>query len=156
MQRSRFNLYHFIQLSALFVVALVYNAISSQLLWLPPLYSIYFFLFIKALDTRNMAQVLFLFIFLFFIEANAGYTPFSLSLFIIILYRFILPLQRRFITCQPCRILLFELESYIGLYLYMLLLHKFFWVEYVHISFNVLFYMIIELFILMLLNRVHK
>lgn len=140
-------------LAAFFTAALIYNAISAQLLWLPPLYSIVFYLFIRSLDLRNIQQTLLLFFLLFFVEANAGFAPFSLTLFIIILYRFVLPLQRRYITCQICRIALFEIESYIGLYLYMLLLHKVFWIEYVKIDVNVIFYMFIEFVVLVLLNR---
>jgi hypothetical protein len=128
----------------LFALYLLYESLSTIYLFLPPLFGVLFFYFIRALDKQNISMLLLVTAMLLLYEADRGYLIFSSLVYFAFVYKFILPKIRQMIECKPCLIFLYIIFAYLGFWLFTLLLHQVLWMEVPELDWHVLWYIIIE------------
>ena len=150
MQRSlTYPLY--IKAIPLLLLYLVYESLSSIYLFLPPLFGLIFFYFIRSLDEQDLSLLFFVVLFALIYEADKGYLFLSSLVYFSFVYKFILPPLRQLIECRRCMHLIYILLAYLGYWLFSLLLQQVFWMELASIDWHVLWYIVFEFFVVGLL-----
>lgn len=135
----------------LFTLYLFYESLSTIYLFLPPLFGVLFFYFIRALDKQDISMLLLVTAMLLLYEADKGYLIFSSLVYFAFVYKFILPTIQQIIECKPCLRFFYVVFAYIGFWLFTLLLHQVLWMEVPELGWYVLWYIIFEFFIVGLL-----
>lgn len=135
----------------LLALYLFYESLSTIYLFLPPLFGVLFFYFIRALDKQNISTLLLVTAMLLLYEADRGYLMFSSLFYFAFVYRFILPKLKQIIECKPCQLFIYLIFAYIGFWLFTLLLQQVLWMEMPTLDWHVLWYIIFEFFVLGLL-----
>jgi len=133
------------------VLYVLYSSLGSIYLILPPLLSVLFVLFSKALDRKDFLAVLLVSFCLLVFEANYGYMLFSSIIYFYIQYKLIIPKIKQTISCNVCLKISYVLLSYLGYFLFLTLIANIFLLESPQINYYVLYYMVIEFFIVSIL-----
>jgi len=150
MQRSiTYPLY--IKAIPLLLLYLVYVSLSSIYLFLPPMFGVIFFYFIRSLDKQDISLLLFVVLFSLIYEADKGYLFLSSLVYFSFVYKFILPPIENFIECKRCMHFIYILLAYIGYWLFSLLLQQIFWMELATIDWHVVWYIFFEFMLVALL-----
>jgi len=150
MQRSiTYPLY--IKAIPLLLLYLVYESLSSIYLFLPPLFGVIFFYFIRSLDKQDLSLLFFVVLFALIYEADKGYLFLSSLVYFSFVYKFILPPLHQLIECKRCMHFIYIVLAYLGYWLFSLLLQQVFWMELAAIDWHVLWYIIFEFFLVGLL-----
>ncbi|RLA75818.1 MAG: hypothetical protein DRG78_20240 [Epsilonproteobacteria bacterium] len=150
MQRSITNqksLSYFIYI----ILFIIYESLSSIYLFLPPLLSILFILFLKNLKYDNSFFILMIAFCLLIFEAEKGYLIFSSIIYFLFLYKFIIPRLNQNISCAICLKFSYVLLVYIGFYMFSLLLSNIFLLPVPSINYYIVYYIVIEFFIVSIL-----
>ena len=129
----------------------IYESLSSIYLFLPPLFGLLFVLLINALNKDDAISVLFLVLALVIYEAEKGYILFSSVIYLIIAYKFILPKLTQNFNCFSCVKFSYILIAYIGFFMFNTLFSSIFLVELPSANYYIIYYIIIEFFIVSLL-----
>jgi len=150
MQRSRNDQNPLTRLSvvALFIV---YEALSMRYLFLPPLFGVLFYLYIHALDTGDSKRFFSVAAMLLVAETAKGYPLFSTVAFYTFSYFTVLPKLRVGVSCPLCVNGLIVVYGYLGYWAFLALLSSMFVFASPQIDFRLLFYMLIEFFVVGLL-----
>ncbi len=133
------------------IIFMVYIGLSSIYLFLPPLLSVLYILFSKYLkedDTLNLAIVSFC---LIIFEAEKSYLLFSSIIYFILIYRFFIPKLKQSIGCKSCVKFITVIIVYVGFYMFSMLLSNVFLFPLPNIDYYVIYYIIIEFFIVSIL-----
>ena len=130
---------------------IVYEALAMRYLFLPPLFGVLFFLYIRALDAQNAPGVVFVLMMLVVAEAAKGYLLLSTAVFYTLSYFFLLPKLRSAVSCRLCLNALIVAYAYIGYWAFAFLFAHMFALPAPHFDFRVLFYILIEFFLVGLL-----
>jgi len=134
------------------VLYILYSSLSSIYLFLPPLFSLLFFLFVHSLRREHLLSLVFISFALLVFEANYGEVFFSTIFYFYIATKFLLPKIEQSFNCYSCIRILYVLLAYIGYFLFLLLISQIFLLPIeVHISYYMLYYIIIEFFLVSLL-----
>jgi hypothetical protein len=133
---------------ALFVL---YSSLSSIYPILPPLLGVLFVLFIKALEREDSFLLVVISLALLVFEANHGYLFFSTVFYFYIAAKFILPKVEQNFNCYSCIKLMNVLLAYLGYYLFILLLSGIFLLPHQSMSYYIVYYIVIEFFIVSLI-----
>ncbi len=133
------------------VLFVLYSSLSTIYPFLPPLFGVLFVLFIKALQRKDFFTLTLLSIALLVFEANFSYLFFSTIFYFYIAAKFILPKIEQNFNCFACLRLSEILLAYIGYYLFLLLLSEVFLLPMEHIDYYIIYYIVIEFFIVSLL-----
>ncbi len=150
MQRSILNKNPILAIFYL-VLFLVYESLTSIYLFLPPLFALFFVLFIQAIKKENIFLIFYISLFLFIFETDKGYMAFSSIIYFILVYKFILPKVVQNFSCVFCIKISYVLIAYIGFYIFTLFLAKVFMIPTPTINYYMLYYIIIEFFLVSLL-----
>jgi len=134
----------YIKAVTLFLLYLVYESLSSIYLFLPPLFGVLFFYFIRALDKQNISLLLLVVLLSLVYEADKGYLMLSSLVFFSFSYKFINPKLEQLIECRRCLDLIYIVMAYIGYWLFSLLLQQMFLLEFSTIDLHVLWYIVFE------------
>ncbi len=129
----------------------VYESLSSIYLFLPPLFGVLFVLLINSLDKNDNINFLFVSFCLLIFEADKGYTIFSSIVYLLFIYKFILPKIVQNFSCYSCVKISYVLLAYAGFYLFNLLLANIFLLPIPEISYYIFYYIIIEFLIVSIL-----
>jgi len=129
----------------------VYESLSSVYLFLPPLFTILFVLYSKALDKQDYWLLAIIAFCLVIYEADKGYQLFSSVIYFTLLNKFIVPKIIKNFNCSSCIKMLYVLLSYVGYYVFLLLIAKIFLLEVPNIDYYIIYYIVIEFFIVGLL-----
>jgi len=150
MQRNRS---HQKPLSYLVYIALyvLYSSLASIYLFLPPLLSVLYLLFSKALDSKNILLLLSVSFCLLVFEANFGYMAFSSILYFYLLYKIIMPKIVQNFSCYSCIKISIVVLAYLGYFLFLTLFSNIFMLEAPEISYYIIYYIVIEFFFVSLL-----
>jgi len=150
MQRS---ITHYKPLVPIFYVVLfiVYGSLSTIYPLLPPFFAVLLVLFSKALDTNDSIFILLISLCLVIYEANFGYILFSSIIYFYIVNKFIMPKLTQNFSCTSCVRIAYVLLAYIGYYLFLTLLSNIFLLETPDIDYYIIYYIVIEFFIVSLL-----
>jgi len=150
MQRS---ISHYNSLELLLSIAffIVYSSLSSIYSILPPLLAVLFLFFTKALEEHNYLYIIIVSTCLVIFEANNGYILFSSIIYLYLVYKFILPQISQNFSCKPCMNISYVLLSYLGYFLFLTLLSDIFLLESPNINYYIIYYMVIEFFLVSML-----
>jgi protein-S-isoprenylcysteine O-methyltransferase Ste14 len=133
---------------ALFVF---YSSLSSIYLFLPPLLGVLFVLFIRAQEREDILALVLICFSLLIFEANFGYLFFSSIFYFYVASKFLLPKIEQNFNCYSCVRIMYVLLAYIGYYLFLILLSKIFLLPLPHIDYYIVYYIVIEFFLVSLL-----
>lgn len=135
----------------LFTIYLVYESLSNIYLFLPPLFGILFFYYIRAVDKQDIAMLLLVVALLLVYEADKGYLFLSSLVYFSFLYKFVLPKLAQLIECKRCLHFIYIILAYIGFWLFSLLLQQVLWLELATIDGYVIWYILFEFLLVGLL-----
>ena len=129
----------------------VYSSIATIYPFLPPMFAVLFVLFLRALEEQNFKNLVFVSFCLLVFEANYGYILFSSITFFYILYKVVMPKIYLNFSCNQCVKISYILLSYIGYFLFMSLLGNIFLFPIPNIDYYIIYYIVIEFFIVSVL-----
>ncbi len=135
----------------LFLLYLLYESLSTIYLFLPPLFGVLFFYFIRSLDKQDISLLFLVVALLLIYEADKGYLFLSSLVYFSFLYKFILPKLEQVIECRRCLHLIYIILAYIGYWLFSLLLQQVFWLELATIDWYIVWYILFEFLLVGLL-----
>ncbi len=130
---------------------IIYESLSSIYLFLPPLLAVLFVLFAKALKSGNTISVLLVSLCLVVFEAENGYLLFSSIIYFSLVYKLLLPKLNKNFSCKSCINISYVLLAYLGYYLFCTVLANIFLLPMPSISFYIIYYIVIEFFIVSIL-----
>jgi hypothetical protein len=133
---------------ALFVL---YSSLSTMYLFLPPLFSVLYILFARTLEEQNPLHTFLIFLCLIIFEVNFGYILFSSIAFFYLLKKVIMPKIEKNFSCRWCIRLSLVTLVYVGYFLFLSLIGSIFMLSVPHLSYYIIYYIIIEFFIVSLL-----
>lgn len=150
MQRSIFDQK---PLRYLFYIAffVLYTSLSSIYLFLPPLLAVLFVLFVNALKEQNSIEIFLISLCLILYESQVNFPLFSTIIYFSLLYKFVLPKLNQSINCKSCVKFLVVILVYIGFFIFDLLMSNIFLTDTPSINYYVIYYIIIEFFIVSIL-----
>ncbi len=150
MQRSIINQKPLV--ATLYIVFyLVYESLSSIYLFLPPLFALLFVLYSQALEKKDFLFLSILIFCLIIYEVNYGYLLFSSIIYFTLVNIFILPKVKKNFNCNFCIKIFSVFIAYFGYYLFLLLIANVFLLETLSFNYYIIYYIVIELFIVGLL-----
>ena len=141
----------YIRAIPLFILYVIYESLSSIYLFLPPLFGVLFFYFIRSINKQDIGLLLFVVLLCIVYEAEKGYLFLSSLVYFSFVYKFILPKIDQMIECPRCKYFLYILLAYIGFWLFSLLLEQVFWLEFAKIDLYVIWYIFFEFFLVTIL-----
>jgi len=133
------------------VLFIIYEALSSIYLFLPPLFGVLFVLLVYALDKDDTISVLLIAFCLVVFEADKGYVLFSSIIYLLLTYKFILPKLIQNANCASCIKIAYVTIAYLGFYLVNALFANIFLLPMPEINYYIVYYIVIEFFIVSLL-----
>ncbi len=133
------------------VLFVLYSSLSSIYPFLPPLLGVLFVLFIRAQEKEDILALILIFFSLLVFEANHGYLFFSSIFYFYLASKFLLPKVEQNFNCYSCIRIMYILLAYIGYYLFLMLLAKIFLLPMQHIDYYIVYYIVIEFFLVSLL-----
>ena len=129
----------------------IYLSLSSIYIFLPPLLGLLFILFTKALKDDDTISLLFISFCLVLFEADKGYMLFSSVIYFTLLYKFLIPRITQNFSCPSCILLLSIVLVYIGFFFFSTLLSNILLIPSPSINYYIVFYIVIEFFLVSLL-----
>ena len=133
------------------VLYVLYSSFSSIYPFLPPLLGVLFVLFVRALNSEDIVSLIFISFSLLVFEANYGYIFFSTIFYFYITIKFILPKLEQSFNCYSCIRIMYILMTYIGYYLFLIVLSKIFLFPMAHVNYYIVYYIVIEFFLVSLM-----
>lgn len=128
-----------------------YSSIATIYPFLPPLFAVLFVLFLKALEEQNFSNLIAVSFCLLIYESNNGYILFSSLTYFYILYKLIMPKIYTSFSCVNCVRISYILLSYIGYFFFMSFLGNIFLFSLPSIDYYIIYYIVIEFFIVSIL-----
>jgi len=133
------------------VLFIIYGSLSSIYLFLPPLLAVLFVLFLKAMNRDDFLLLMLISFCLLLFEANKGYLIFSTIIYFALVYKFVMPKIIQNFSCTSCIRIASVLLAYVGYYIYLIVVSNIFLLPMPELNFYILYYMLIEFFIVSLL-----
>jgi len=130
---------------------LVYSALSGIYLFLPPLLSVLFLFFTRALKSENTLFLFLISICFVIFEAQNDFILFSIIIYFLIIYRYVLPKLYINFSCLSCIKISTVLLAYIGFFIFNLLLSHIFLLPEPSINYYIIYYIVIEFFLVSIL-----
>ena len=128
-------------------IFLVYSALSGIYLFLPPFLAVLFVLFSRALKNEDVLFIALVSLCLVIFEAQNGYVLFSTIIYFSIIYKYIIPKLSKNFGCVNCIRISTVLLVYIGFFVFNSVLASVFLLPEPSINYYILYYIIIEFFI---------
>lgn len=132
-------------------VFIFYTALSGIYLFLPPLLAVLFILFSQSLKKEDTVSLFLIFLSLLFFEAQNGYVLFSTVIYFVIIYKYALPKLTQIFNCRACVKMAAVVLAYGGFFIFHSILSNIFLFPLPNISYFVIYYIIIEFFIVSIL-----
>jgi len=133
------------------IVFIIYESISSIYLFLPPLLAVLFVLLAKALKNEDIFSIMIISFCLVVFEAEKGYMLFSSIIYLLLIFKFIIPKLTQNFSCNPCISFIYILLSYIGFFIFSLVLSNIFMLPIPSINYYIIYYIVIEFLIVSVL-----
>lgn len=133
------------------VFFIIYSSLSAVYPILPPLFALLLVLFSKALDRKDSILALLISLCLVVFEANFGYMLFSSIVYFYIAQKLIMPKVEQSVSCVSCIRITYVLLAYIGYFLFLTLLSNIFLLQAPSLNYYIIYYIVIEFFIVSLL-----
>jgi len=120
-------------------------------LYLPPLFGVLFLLYVRALESQRSLPFFATAFMLLVAEASKGYLLLSTIFFYTVIYFVLLPKVKSAVSCRLCFNAIIVGLAYLGYWLFAFLFANMFALPLPQLDYRVVFYMIIEFFMLGLL-----
>jgi len=133
------------------VLFILYSSLSTMYLFLPPLLSVLYILFSKALQREDTLAIFLISLCLIVFEVNFGYMLLSTIVYFYLLHKFIMPKIAQNFSCKGCILFFAVVMSYLGYFLFLVLIGNIFMIATPHISYYIIYYIILEFFFVSLL-----
>ena len=133
------------------VLYVLYSSLASIYPFLPPLLSVLFVLFSRALDRDDTLAVFLIAFCLVVFEANYGYLLFSSLIYFYIQHKFIMPKIIQNFSCNSCIKISYVLFTYLGYFVFLTFVSNIFLLEAPEINYYIVYYIVIEFLIVSLL-----
>jgi len=133
------------------ILFIIYGSLSSIYLFLPPLLAVLFVLFSSAMKREDLLMLVLVSICLLMFEANKGYMVFSSIVYFALVYKFVMPKIIQNFSCASCIKISYVLLAYLGYYIYLVIISNIFLLPAPEINFYIIYYIIIEFFLVSLL-----
>lgn len=133
------------------VLFVIYSSLSSIYPILPPLFALLFVLFSKALDRGDTLFVLLVSFCLIIYEANFSYILFSSIIYFYLAKKIIMPKIEQSFSCSSCIKMAYVLFAYLGYFFFLTLLSNIFLLNTPEINYYIIYYIVLEFFIVSLL-----
>jgi hypothetical protein len=130
---------------------LLYSSLGSIYPILPPLLAVLFAFYSKAMHKEDFYGLVFILLLLLVFEANYGFILFSSIIYFYIQYKFIMPKIKQFVSCRVCIRILFVVLSYLGYFIFLILLSKIFLLEMPTFHYYIIYYIVIEFLLVSLI-----
>jgi len=141
----------YIKAITLFLLYLLYESLGTIYLFLPPLFGIIFFYFIRSLDNQDISLLFTVVAFSLVYEADRGYLLLSSLVYFSFVYKFILPKLEQVIECRRCLHFIYIVLAYVGFWLFSLLLQQVLLLEFATIDWYILWYILFEFLLVAIL-----
>jgi len=115
------------------------------------MFAVLFVLYSQAMDKRDFLLLTILAFCLILYEADKGYLLFSSIIYFTLVNKFIIPKIIKNFNCNSCVKILYVIIAYLGYYIFLLLIAKIFLLEIPSINYYIVYYIVIEFFIVGLL-----
>jgi hypothetical protein len=129
----------------------IYSSIATIYPVLPPFFAVLFVVFSRALDRKDSMALLLVSLCLVIFEVNYDYLLFSSLIYFYIQYKFIMPKVIKNFSCKSCVKISYVLFTYLGYYLFLTLLSNIFMFESPELNYYIIYYIVIEFFIVSLI-----
>ncbi len=149
MQRS-FPYKKNITYTLIFLVALIYESISSIYIYIPPLFGLAFIIFLKAFEREDMLALFYIFIYLIMFELNRGFLPFTSIIFFLFSIYVVVPKIKSYINCYKCILHYMVFYAYFGFFILTKIIEILFNIDVPNMSIAILFYAILEFIIVVI------
>ncbi len=133
------------------IVFIIYSSLSSVYLFLPPLLAVLYVLFSKAINRDDFLMLVLVSFCLLLFEANKGYMIFSTIIYFSLVHKFVIPKIIQNFNCNLCVNISYVLLAYLGYYIYLQLISILFLLPAPEINYYILYYIVIEFFLVSLL-----
>ncbi len=133
------------------IVFIIYESLSSIYLFLPPLFAVLFVLFARAIKKDDGVAIFLIAFCLILFEAEKGYLLFSSIIYFALIYKFVLPSLVQIFSCVVCVRISYVLLAYVGFFLFSTILANIFLLPMPSISYYIIYYIVIEFFIVSVL-----
>ena len=133
------------------IIFIIYESLSSIYLFLPPLFAVLFVLFARAIKRDNSVGIFLIAFCLILYEAEKGYLLFSSIIYFGLIYKFVLPRLVQNFSCTSCIRISYVLLAYLGFFLFSVVLSNIFLLPMPSISYYIIYYIVIEFFIVSVL-----
>ncbi len=130
---------------------IIYEGLSSIYLFLPPMFAVLFVLFARAIKREDALSIFLVSFCLLVFEADKGYLLFSSIIYLTLVYKFILPKITTNFSCNSCVNISYVLFSYLGFFIFSLLIANIFLLPVPSINYYIVYYIIIEFLIVSVL-----
>jgi len=135
----------------LLVILVLFETLNTINLTVPPLFGLSFLLFFYAAQNQRYDMFIPLLIYLLMFEADKGFILFSSTVFFLLMYKLVVYRLRIFIQCEYCLEVIYIAIAYVGFWLFSLVLHQVFWLDFIVFDWHMLYYIIIESMLVWLL-----
>jgi len=133
------------------ILFVLYDSLGSIYPFLPPLLALLYVLFSRALNNNDTVSIFLIVLCLVVFEANYGYIFLSSVVYFYIVYKFIMPKIIQNSSCAICIRAITVILIYLGFFLFLTLLSKIFLLPQPSINYYIIYYMLIEFFLVSLL-----
>ena len=133
------------------ILFIAYESLSSIYLFLPPLFAVLFVLFISAIKREDGIAIFLVSFCLIIYESQMGFPLFSSIIYFGLIYKFVIPKLKKNFGCASCIKVAYVLLAYFGFYLFLALLANVFLLPMPAINYYIMYYIIIEFFIVSIL-----
>ncbi len=133
------------------ILFIAYGSLSTIYLFLPPLFAVLFVLFIKALKREDSVSIFLISFCLVIYESQMGFPLFSSIIYFGLIYKFVIPKLKKNFSCASCIKVSYVLLAYVGFYLFLSLLSNIFLLPMPAINYYIIYYIVIEFFIVSIL-----
>lgn len=150
MQRSSINQKSLTHLAIYFFAFMVYESFYTIYPFLPPLFGILFYFFVKSLENEDSVSLAVVLLCLIIFESTNGYALFSSIMYLFLAYKFILPKIIQNFNCYSCVKFSYVFLSYFGFYFVNALIANIFLLPMPDLSYMIIYYIVIEFLIVSL------
>ena len=133
------------------LIFVLYSSLATIYSFLPPLFSVLFLLFARALESKNAPFLVIISFCLVIFEANNAYPLFSSIIYFYIVYKFILPRVQQNFSCKTCVKFFYVLMAYLGYFLFMSLVSRIFLQAFPEFNYYIVYYIVIEFLLVSIL-----
>lgn len=128
-------------------IFLLYSALTGIYLFLPPFFAVLFIFFSRALKRQDILFIILVSVCLVIFEAQNGYVLFSSIIYFSIIYKYIIPKISKISSCANCIKLTAVLLVYLGFFIFNSMLASIFLLPEPSINYYIIYYIIIEFFL---------